>query len=115
MRDFLACDETVTLVSHVKGIDTDSYVCYPIQGVSWYEKMKTVVSADGAKPVNSVVVRIPVAALPAILPQKLDFIVKGIVSGVTKPADLKGRVYFEVTAVSDNRRGQLPHVKVAGG
>ena len=36
MKDFLACTEFVTLVHHVKTADSDSYVCYPIQGVSWY-------------------------------------------------------------------------------
>ncbi len=36
MKDFLACTELVTLVHHVKTTDSDLYVCYPIQGVSWY-------------------------------------------------------------------------------
>lgn len=114
MKDFLACNELVTLVCHVKDKDTDSYICYPIQGVSWYEKMQTAVSADGAKPVNSIAVRIPEAVLPACLPEKLDYIVKGEISGVSKPADLNGETYFQITAVSDNRRGRLPHVRVSG-
>ena len=52
MKDFLACTELVTLVHHVKTADSDSYVCYPIQGVSWYAKTETAVTADGAKAVN---------------------------------------------------------------
>lgn len=52
MKDFLACTELVTLVHHVKTAASDSYVCYPIQGVSWYAKTETAVTADGAKAVN---------------------------------------------------------------
>lgn len=114
MKDFLACTETVTLVHHVKTADTDSYVCYPIQGVSWYEKTETAVSADGAKAVNVYKVRIPEAVLPSCLPEKLDYLVKGEISGVLKPADLKDESFFQITAVSDNRRGSLPHVAVSG-
>lgn len=114
MKDFLACTETLTLVHHVKAKDADSYECYQINGASWYEKTQVAISADGAKPVNLITVRIPEAALPICLPEKLDFLVKGEISGVSKPADLKGSNYFQITAVSDNRRGSLPHVKVSG-
>ncbi len=76
--------------------------------------METVVSADGAKPVNVVKVRIPESALPACLPHKLDYIVKGQIEAVNRPGDLTGLTYFQVTAVSDNRRGSLPHVMAAG-
>lgn len=114
MKDFLACDEIVTLVHHVKTADADSYVCYPIRGVSWYEKTETAVSTDGAKAVNVYKVRIPEAVLPSCLPEKLDYLVKGEISGVLKPADLKGSNFFQITAVSDNRRGALPHVAVSG-
>ena len=103
MKDFLACTELVTLVHHVKTADSDSYVCYPIQGVSWYAKTETAVT-----------VRIPEAVLPSCLPEKLDYLVKGEISGVLKPADLKGSTYFQITAVADNRRGTLPHVAVSG-
>ena len=44
MKDFLACTELVTLVHHVKTAASDSYVCYPIQGVSWYAKTETAVT-----------------------------------------------------------------------
>ena len=89
MKDFLACTELVTLVHHVKTADSDSYVCYPIQGVSWYAKTETAVTADGAKAANVYKVRIPEAVLPSCLPEKLDYLVKGEISGVLKPADLK--------------------------
>lgn len=114
MKDFLACTELVTLVHHVKTADSDSYVCYPIHGVSWYAKTETAVAADGAKAVNVYKVRIPEAVLPSCLPEKLDYLVKGEISGVLKPADLKGSTYFQITAVADNRRGTLPHVAVSG-
>ena len=73
MKDFLACTELVTLVHHVKTAASDSYVCYPIQGVSWYAKTETAVTADGAKAVNVYKVRIPEAVLPSCLPEKLVF------------------------------------------
>lgn len=114
MKDFLACDELITLVCHVKDGDSDSYICYPISGASWYEKVSVALSGDGAKPVNTFKVRIPEAALPSCLPENLDFVVKGEISGISKPADLRGEIYFQVTAVSDNRRGRLPHVLVSG-
>lgn len=114
MKDFLACTELVTLVHHVKTADSDSYICYPIHGVSWYAKTEAAVTTDGAKAANVYKVRIPEAALPSCLPEKLDYLVKGEISGVVKPADLKGATYFQITAVADNRRGRLPHVTVSG-
>lgn len=84
MKDFLACTELVTLVHHVKTATSDSYVCYPIQGVSWYAKTETAVTADGAKAVNVYKVRIPEAVLPSCLPEKLDYLVKGEISGVSQ-------------------------------
>lgn len=114
MKDFLACTELATLVHHVKAANADSYVCYPMQGVSWYEKTETSVTADGAKAVNVYRARIPEAVLPSCLPEKLDYLVKGEISGVFKPADLRGLTYFQITAVADNRRGVLPHVAVSG-
>ena len=114
MKDFLACTEFVTLVHHVKTADSDSYVCYPSQGVRWYAKTESTVTTDGAKAVNVYKVRIPEAVLPPCLPEKLDYLVKGEISGVLKPADLKGSTYFQITAVADNRRGTLPHGAVSG-
>jgi len=114
MRNFLGCTETLTLVHHERAGDKDIYTCCPIQGASWYEKMETAVSAGGAKPVNVVKVRIPEAALPKAMPQKLDYIVKGQVAEVSRPSDLEGWTYFQITALSDNRRGSLRHVMVSG-
>lgn len=114
MKNFLACNELATLVRHVKNEDSDSYVCYPLCGVSWYEKMETAVSADGARPVNIIKVRIPEEVMPPVFPEKLDYIVKGEVSEIRRPADLKGKSYFQIGAVSDNRRGSLRHVLVSG-
>lgn len=114
MRNFLGCTETLTLVHHEQTPDGDLYSCYPIHGASWYEKMETAVSTDGAKPVNMVKVRIPEAALPAVLPCKLDYMVKGQVANITRPADLKGQIYFQITALADNRRGNLSHFMISG-
>ena len=114
MDSFLACNEVLTLVRHIKDQNGDRYVCYPINGASWYEKMVVATSGDGAKPVNVVKVRIPSKVVPACMPAKLDFIVKGKVEAVERPSDLKGQIYFQITAVSDNRRGPLDHVMVSG-
>lgn len=114
MKNLLGCAEILTLVHRECAGDNDVYTCYPINGASWYEKMETAVSADGAKPVNVVKVRIPEAALPACLPHKLDYIVKGQIEAVNRPGGLTSLTYFQVTAISDNRRGSLPHVMVSG-
>ena len=92
MKNFLACTELVTLVHHVKTADSDSYVCYPIQGVSWYAKTETAVTADGAKVVNVYKVRIPEAVLPSCLPEKLDYLVKGEISGYSSRQTSKARL-----------------------
>ena len=92
MKDFLACTELVTLVHHVKTADSDLYVCYPIQGVSWYAKTETAVTADGAKAVNVYKVRIPEAVLPSCLPEKLDYLVKGKFQGYSSRQTSKARL-----------------------
>lgn len=107
----LACTETVTLVKHYKE-DADRYVCYVLKQASWFAKTVIVTSGEGAKPANTFDVRI-FGVVPTI-PAPGDYVVKGTVEDVTKPADLKGREYFRITSVGDNRRGMLPHWRVAG-
>lgn len=92
MKDFLACTELVTLVHHVKTADSDSYVCYPIQGVSWYAKTETAVTADGAKAVNVYKVRIPEAVLPSCLPENLTIWSRGKFQGYSSRQTSKARL-----------------------
>lgn len=111
----LTCDEAVTLVHHVKGNDTDAYMCYPINGASWYEKIQVSTSSDGAMPKSVIISRIPEENLPECLPEISDYLVYGTVEAVSRPSDLKGMLYFRITCVSDNRRSRLlPHVRVSG-
>lgn len=117
MMGFLACNEKATLIHHVRTQNADTYVCHILNAISWYEKEAVDVSRDGAKPVNVCKVRIPAALIdenPAAMPQKLDFMVHGECGGIEKASDLQGLPYFQITAVSDNRRGHLPHVAVSG-
>lgn len=107
----LGCTETITLVHHIKD-DDDTYECYTVEKASWFSKNTITTSGDGAKPVNTFDVRL--FGDLAIQPALGDYVVKGIIDSVEMPSDLKGKVYFRITAISDNRRGGLPHWRVSG-
>ena len=108
----LACNETVTLVQHTADNDRDLYNCIAVTGASWYAKTVIVTSGDGAKPANSYEVRI--FGEMAAAPKPGDYVVRGTVESVSKPADLKTTEHFRITSVGDNRRGGLPHWRVSG-
>ena len=108
----LACTEKVTLVRHIADRDSDKYDCTVLDSASWFSKTVIVTSADGAAPANTYEVR--VMGAPDIQPRPGDYIVRGEISGVTKPADLKGREHFRLTSVGDNRRGRLAHWRFSG-
>lgn len=111
----LACDQAITLVKHIAGKDGDSYNCFSVPNASWFSSVSISTSGDGAKPGNSYVVRIPVGNVPTgIAPAPGDYVVRGIVLSVDRPADLSGHEHFRITAVGDNRRGGLAHWKVNG-
>ena len=108
----LGCTETVTLVHHIKD-DEDTFICQKIDKASWFSKVTISTSADGAKPVNTFEVRL-FGDLTGVEPSLGDYVVKGIINHIEKPADLKNTVYFRITAIGDNRRGGLPHWRVSG-
>lgn len=108
----LGCTETITLVHHIKD-DDDTYVCHTAKKASWFAKTTISTSADGAKPVNTFEVRI-FDELTSLTPALGDYVVKGKVKDIEAPQDLKDKVYFRITAISDNRRGGLPHWRVSG-
>ena len=108
----LGCTETITLVHHIKD-DDDTYTCHTVKNASWFSKTTITTAADGAKPVNTYDVRI-FADFEGITPSLGDYIVKGIINSVEKPADLKNEVYFRVTAIGYNKRAVLPHWRLSG-
>lgn len=110
------CNETLTLVQHIRESDSDRYVCVPVKGGSWYRKLAVAVSADGAKPVNTCRSRIPVTALPDnVAPKVGDFLVRGSLTDVYKaPADFSGNDFMLISSVADNRRGRFQHWAVSG-
>ncbi len=112
----LACTEIVTLVRQVSTAEGDSYSCQVINGVSWFEKTgSTLSAANGEAPTVSVVVRIPEAAVPEPLPQAGDYMVKGVVAAVADRKALDGLDGFRIAAVGDNRRlHKRRHVVVRG-
>ena len=111
----LACDQVITLVKHNAGEDGDTYSCYTIPEASWFATVSISTSGDGAKPGNSYTVRIPERNTPTgIVPAVGDYVARGIITRVTRPADLAGMERFRITAVGDNRRGGLAHWKVSG-
>lgn len=108
----IACDQTITLVHHIKG-ENDIYKCHTVNRASWFAKTTITTSGDGAKPANSYDVRV-FDPLDGHIPELGDYCVKGTVSGITKPADLKGKDCFRITAIGFNRRGGLAHWRVSG-
>lgn len=108
----LGCTETITLVHHIKN-DDDTYTCHTVNKASWFSKITISTSADGAKPVDTYEVRVFDEFLGAV-PSLGDYVVKGIVEGVESPTDIKNKVYFRITAISDNRRGGLAHWRLSG-
>lgn len=108
----IGCTETITLIHHNKEQD-DTYICTTIGGASWFSNVTITTSADGAKPVNSYVVRVsnpPVNFNPVTG----DYCVKGTVKSIEKQSDLKGLDYFRITAVGNNKRGILSHIRISG-
>ena len=108
----LMCDQTVTLVHHVKGDDGDTYTCTTHEKASWFKRNTITTSGDGAKPVNSYEVRI--MGTEDISPSLGDYVALGTVQNVSRPSDLSGVDHFRVTAIGDNRRGTLAHWRLSG-
>lgn len=108
----LMCNQTVTLVHHVKGKDGDSYDCKVYDKASWFEKRGISTSGDGAAPSNTYEVRIMTQA--DVSPSAGDYVVLGTVANVAAPSDLAKRDHFRVTAIGDNRRGKLAHWRLSG-
>lgn len=132
------CDQTVTLVHHVKGKDGDTYTCTTYSNASWFARQTISTSGDGAKPVNSYEVRI--MTRDDISLDMGDYVVLGAFDNFEAPSDLDiGKVYtsadgrvftaadgsllvldtaahehFRVTAIGDNRRGWLAHWRLSG-
>ena len=107
-------NQTVTLVKHIKA-DTDTYACYRMSGASWFAKITITTSGDGAKPVNTYISRIPAECFPSgVQPAMGDYMVRGVVTAISKPSDLKGLDHFRITAVGANNRGGLAHWRVDG-
>ena len=115
MARLLMGNQVITLVKHKKTDTGDAYTCYSMPDVSWFSSTSIVTSADGAKPVNTYTVRIPEENVPTdIRPDLGDYVVKGVITSVTRPADLSTLEHFRVTAVGCNLRGNLPHWRVSG-
>ncbi|MEG0764409.1 MAG: DUF6751 family protein [Pseudoflavonifractor sp.] len=103
----LGCDKTVTLVR----CDGESYTTTIIVGVSWFDKARIKLEGEGLAFANATAVRIPAAAVPAILPKVGDTLILGAVTRpLEKPADLAAYRHVKIMAVGDNRRGGRPHV-----
>lgn len=115
----LECNETITLVQqdYDRETDRDVYSCTVIEGVSWFGKLVASMENKGLTGAAQVTVRITEDNMPDVVIKRGDYIVRGIVSGIEKQADLKGLEYFTVLSVGDNRRGKrkdLRHWAVRG-
>ena len=112
----LMCNESVTLIHLERYDDGERYNVTIIEKASWYGKRVMMQTTKGAEPQNTYTVRIPDTCVPDQLPVKGDYMVRGTHAGEVKriPADIAKEEYFCITAVADNRRGQLKHVVVSG-
>lgn len=113
------CDETVTLVRHETGKNTDTFTCTVIAGASWYGKTVIQPPAQmgnkGVAFANVIKVRIPEENMPeGRVPQTGDYLVRGAMEGVQSMTDFKEREYMKILSVGDNRRGRLRHWAVTG-
>lgn len=108
----LGCTETITIVHHIKD-DEDTYTCTAVENASWFAKTTISTSGDGAKPTNTYDVRI-FGEISGVEPALGDYVVKGIIETVETPRDLKNKVSFRITGISDNRRAPLPHLRLSG-
>jgi hypothetical protein len=109
----IGCNETITLVHHVKGDDDDIYECHTTGKASWFSKNTITTAADGAKPVNTYEVRV-FGELFGVIPAVGDYVVKGVIDSLATPSELKNTEHFRITAISDNRRGNLAHWRFSG-
>lgn len=108
----LECNNVITVIRHDKASDDDLYICTTFSQASWFEKKTIVTSADGAKPVNTYDTRIMGDIEIDVAPG--DFVALGVVENFETQSDLKGFDHFRITAVGDNRRGNLPHWRLSG-
>ncbi len=112
------CDESVTLIRHIRDIDGDRYEPVILRGVSWYGKLRISPSESGAAAVNEITVRVPKEVMPeGIAPEVGDYLAREEIDSNTeldfeKVSALKE--LFEVLSVGDNRRGHLPHWRISG-
>lgn len=113
----LLCNESVTLIRHLREDDGDRYLCVPIRGASWYAKTEVVKTEKGLTTGNVLKCRIPEKLLPEdVTPAKGDYLVHGVVEALEKLSDLNGLgpENFVITAVGDNRRGRFRHWLLTG-
>lgn len=104
-------NEQLTLVRHIETPTGDSYVSIATKG-SWKYEAGNDMSRQGQAPVSSVTVRIPEENLPIVLPVAGDYMVRGAVY-IGSLSGLRGREYFRIASVRDNRRGaNLRHLAV---
>ena len=110
----LMCNETVTLIRHIKTADGDSYEPIIITGASWFGKFKLTPGDASANAATEITVRVPAEQMPGgIIPRTGDYMARGAVSVYTLE-EIGKTESFEILSVGDNRRGRLKHWRVSG-
>lgn len=128
-------NETITIYSHWKRGREEKWVRTPISGVNWYGKQAVTVGDKGLNSADQYSVRLRKRSLGAfVLPdewngmgnapkgvwtaQSGDVVVKGFASDevVNSITEITSKYHdcFVVTAVHDNRREMLPHLRIEG-
>ena len=104
----LAAGETITLIHHLPGNDSDEYSCTVLNQASWHRSK----AENAGIPAGKCTVRIFDKA--EITPKPGDYLALGAVETVERPSQLQGGEFFRITAVTDNRRGILSHWRLEG-
>lgn len=108
-------DKTITLIRPTLGLDGETYECVMIHGASYYALVSLGATDNGFLSGKEVFIRIPKDNMPdGFKPQIGDYFVDGELSGLEGLHFLNDLSHCKVTAVHDNRRGNLAHWAVRG-
>lgn len=130
----VSCTQTVTLYNKYIENRQERWQRTVIDGVSWFGKERTSVSAEGSTSADTAIIRIPESSLADYVPYpqwmvaREDWTLRNgdvLVNGAIDIEVLRGESISKVLAeteqtvtvgsIGDNRRGPLPHIRVSGG
>lgn len=104
----LGANRVITVIHYADG----AYYCDVIEGVSVYQRVEHTVGDKGVVAAVVATIRIPEAVLPERLPEAGDFVVFDRAESIAERQDIEMYGHTVIIGVGDNRRGNLPHIKL---